>query len=99
MDTEILKNIAVLLTLGVSFYVMMRHGCCSHAGSHGATPHGQSGSDTTDPVCGMAVDPHNAPAHLAHEGRDYYFCSAGCRDRFAKAPSRYLRAGAQRSCH
>lgn len=34
-----------------------------------------------DPVCGMRTDPEH-PAHVAeHEGCDYHFCSAGCRER------------------
>lgn len=36
----------------------------------------------TDPVCGMPVD-REAPAAVARrEGATYYFCCAGCRDRF-----------------
>ena len=42
-----------------------------------------------DPVCGMAVDPATAP-HLERQGTTYHFCSAGCRDRFAADPARYL---------
>ena len=44
----------------------------------------------TDPVCGMDVDPERTPHRHEHQGRTYYFCAAGCRDRFAAAPSRYL---------
>jgi Cu+-exporting ATPase len=43
-----------------------------------------------DPVCGMNVDP-NAPAgRHRHEGIDYYFCSAHCRDKFIADPTPYL---------
>ena len=42
-----------------------------------------------DPVCGMAVTVASSH-HLAHEGRPYYFCSAGCRSKFAAHPSAYL---------
>ncbi len=31
-----------------------------------------------DPVCGMSVDPATAPAHLAHDGKTYYFCAISC---------------------
>jgi len=45
-----------------------------------------------DPVCGMDVDPH-ATKHTAHQGgRVYYFCSAGCRDKFMASPVQYLPA-------
>lgn len=98
MDSELLSTGALLVTLGVSFYLMRRHGgCCAHASAHG--PHSQTGqSQTKDPVCGMTVDPQKAAAQLLHEGRNYYFCSAACRDRFAEAPARYLTA-ARDSCH
>jgi uncharacterized membrane protein YraQ (UPF0718 family)/YHS domain-containing protein len=35
-----------------------------------------------DPVCGMTVDRSSALT-LRHDGRTYYFCGQGCRDRFA----------------
>jgi uncharacterized membrane protein YraQ (UPF0718 family)/YHS domain-containing protein len=35
-----------------------------------------------DPVCGMQVQTANAPAHLTHDRRDYWFCSDHCADRF-----------------
>jgi uncharacterized membrane protein YraQ (UPF0718 family)/YHS domain-containing protein len=37
----------------------------------------------TDPTCGMQVEKQNAPAHLSHDGVDVWFCSDGCRDRYA----------------
>ena len=43
-----------------------------------------------DPVCGMSVDPHKTPHRQQHAGRTYYFCSAGCREKFASAPAKYL---------
>jgi Cu+-exporting ATPase len=43
-----------------------------------------------DPVCGMTVDPHTAKHRHQHNGHAYYFCSAGCRTRFATDPAKYL---------
>src|SRR6516165_8191299 len=43
-----------------------------------------------DPVCGMAVDSAATSHHATHEGRDWYFCSAGCRTKFIENPSRFL---------
>ncbi len=43
-----------------------------------------------DPVCGMAVDPATAHYGAAHEGRTYYFCSAGCQAMFRERPKYYL---------
>ncbi len=44
-----------------------------------------------DPVCGMTVVPSSAFAALEHEGRVYYFCSAGCQQRFQENPAQYVR--------
>ncbi|MEA2945374.1 MAG: P-type Cu+ transporter [Alphaproteobacteria bacterium] len=43
-----------------------------------------------DPVCGMTVDPHTAAHRSTHQGRPYYFCSAGCRTKFEADPEKYL---------
>ena len=43
-----------------------------------------------DPVCGMNVDPHRTPHRHELRGQTYYFCSAGCRTKFAADPDRYL---------
>jgi Cu+-exporting ATPase len=38
----------------------------------------------------MMVDPHSTAHRHQHAGRTYYFCSAGCRARFAAEPQRFL---------
>jgi len=43
-----------------------------------------------DPVCGMTVDPAKSPHRHTHLGHGYFFCSAGCRTKFAADPSKYL---------
>src|SRR5437868_5510012 len=43
-----------------------------------------------DPVCGMTVDPHKTPHKHAHRHHTYYFCSGGCRTKFAADPAKYL---------
>jgi P-type Cu+ transporter len=47
----------------------------------------------TDPVCGMSV-PVTAPERASFEGRTYYFCCGGCREKFEKQPRAHLRAHA-----
>ena len=42
-----------------------------------------------DPVCGMTVTEKSAHAHT-HSGHSYYFCSAGCKTKFAADPQKYL---------
>jgi xanthine dehydrogenase accessory factor len=46
----------------------------------------------TDQVCGMTVDPLTAAHKAVHDGRTYWFCSAGCHAEFEREPQRYLRA-------
>ena len=43
-----------------------------------------------DPVCGMTVDATTAEHRCEHDGRTFYFCSAGCARKFAAAPDDYL---------
>jgi Cu+-exporting ATPase len=43
-----------------------------------------------DPVCGMSVDPASAAGKHAHGGQTYFFCSAGCLQKFRSQPETYL---------
>jgi Cu+-exporting ATPase len=43
-----------------------------------------------DPVCHMTVKEEKATATYRHDGRNYYFCAQGCRDRFAANPEKFL---------
>src|SRR5215470_10988687 len=43
-----------------------------------------------DPVCGMSVDPEKAAGRVEHEGKDYYFCSPKCAERFMVDPKKFL---------
>jgi Cu+-exporting ATPase len=43
-----------------------------------------------DPVCGMVVDAQKPAAHVEHEGRTFYFCSAHCAQKFRFEPLKYL---------
>jgi Cu+-exporting ATPase len=47
-----------------------------------------------DPVCDMAVTTES-PHRAEHDGRRYWFCSAGCRTKFLAAPQRYLSSVAE----
>jgi YHS domain-containing protein len=42
-----------------------------------------------DPVCGMMVDEMKSKLKSEHDGRTFYFCSAGCKASFDKDPHRY----------
>jgi Cu+-exporting ATPase len=45
----------------------------------------------SDPVCGMNVEPASAKHKVDHAGQTYYFCSAGCLEKFRSQPEQYLR--------
>lgn len=59
------------------------------AGHGHATADGRP-SVATDPVCGMVVDPRATPQRATEGGRTFYFCSAGCQQKFEADPPRYL---------
>jgi xanthine dehydrogenase accessory factor len=46
--------------------------------------------EAIDPVCGMTVATASGHA-LRHDGTDYYFCCAGCRQAFEQDPDAYTR--------
>jgi Cu+-exporting ATPase len=43
-----------------------------------------------DPICGMTVAVATARHRADALGRTYYFCCAGCRERFVAAPEKYV---------
>jgi len=43
-----------------------------------------------DPVCGMNVNPATAKHVYGHGGKNYYFCCAGCKEKFKANPQEYL---------
>jgi Cu+-exporting ATPase len=54
----------------------------------------QSGSGTIppqkDPVCGMNVNPASARYQTEYNGKQYFFCSAGCLAKFQQTPEKIL---------
>ncbi len=45
-----------------------------------------------DPVCGMRIDPSDAPASREHRGTTYHFCSVWCAERFDDDADAYIAA-------
>jgi len=43
-----------------------------------------------DPVCGMSVNPATAKHLHQHAEKNYYFCCAGCAEKFKADPQKYL---------
>jgi Cu+-exporting ATPase len=62
------------------------HGSRGHPHADEKAPNGAA----KDPVCGMSVDRATAKHKAGHRGETYYFCSAGCREKFMADPERYL---------
>jgi P-type Cu+ transporter len=50
-----------------------------------------------DPVCGMTVNPATAKHVHEHAGKKYYFCCAGCGEKFKANPQGYLNPPAPKS--
>ena len=48
-----------------------------------------------DPVCGMTVDSATAEFRSFHNGKAFYFCSAGCKVNFDKDPAKFAGASAK----
>ncbi|MGB4344631.1 MAG: heavy metal translocating P-type ATPase [Moraxellaceae bacterium] len=56
--------------------------CCGGKGSPVA-------DDLRDPVCGMKAG-KDSPHHATHDGKEYFFCSAHCVQKFTVSPDLYL---------
>jgi P-type Cu+ transporter len=61
--------------------------CCGAAKT--TAPYIAAPMQLKDPVCGMTVTAAS-PHALEHEGRSVYFCSAGCKAKFAADPAKYV---------
>ena len=67
-----------------------------HAGTKSARQAGPEGArpaarpSLVDPVCGMTVSAESS-GPVRHEGTDYYFCCAGCRQAFEQDPDAYVK--------
>jgi Cu+-exporting ATPase len=48
-----------------------------------------------DPVCGMSIDPQQAAGSFDYNGRTFFFCSIGCREKFKTDPVPFLNKPAE----
>ena len=48
----------------------------------------------TDPVCKMKVDEQSAPGQTNYNGKDYFFCSKDCEQKFEHDPTQFTEAAA-----
>lgn len=49
----------------------------------------------TDPVCGMQVDEQEAAGQSDYQGKTYYFCGQGCKQKFDQNPEQYANESGQ----
>jgi xanthine dehydrogenase accessory factor len=49
-------------------------------------------AEAVDPVCGMTVTASASARPAEHDGVTYYFCCAGCRQKFSENPGAYIKA-------
>ncbi len=47
-------------------------------------------SEAKDPICGMMVEKSNAKHKSEFQGKTFYFCCAGCKQKFQQSPEHYL---------
>jgi xanthine dehydrogenase accessory factor len=47
-------------------------------------------NEAKDPICGMTVEKSNAKHKSEFQGKTFYFCCAGCKQKFEQSPERYL---------
>jgi YHS domain-containing protein len=92
-------SILWFLIIGVLFFFMMRFGCGAHmGGGHmghmgGHEPEGGppgTSQKVKDPVCGMEIDKDQAFGMTQKWGKQIYFCSENCQNKFNTEPKQYL---------
>ncbi len=78
--------------IGVAVGEPAKASASSAGGSGGSSSQGNTATEAIDPVCGMTVATGSGGTirPVDHEGVTYYFCSAGCRQRFESEPASYL---------
>ena len=47
-------------------------------------------NEAKDPICGMMVEKSKAKHKSEFQGKAFYFCCAGCKQKFEQSPERYL---------
>ena len=59
----------------------------------------QSVRKVRDPVCGMSILPEKAHSSIRFHDHQFYFCSAGCENKFSAHPDHYLSEDASETSH
>src|SRR6185295_5202875 len=89
-STDALASLCMRSIYPLGVYYARRNAMTHADHDHHGHDHGHSHAQgVLDPVCGMTVDPHTAKHRHDYKGHTYYFCSAGCRAKFATDPEKY----------
>ena len=91
-------NIAFLILAGVLGWRFLRTGGPEMLRAMEHSPD-ELAKATTDPVCGMTVHPASAAARSTFAGKDYFFCSDGCKAAFEQDPARYVGSSGTAALH
>ena len=60
------------------------------SGAPRATKQETTVATVRDPVCGMEIEVSRAAGNETHEGKEYFFCSKSCQERFRAEPQQYV---------
>ena len=85
----VLAELVQLRASGALARIAPSSGSARQAGSEG-TRSAARAAPVSDPVCGMPVSADSSRP-VRHEGADYYFCCAGCRQAFEQDPDAYAK--------
>lgn len=85
-----LVSLALLALLGIRFLTTGGPQMLRAMEEPAVGAHAGHGASVRDPVCGMPVDPASSQHRLEYRGRNYHFCSSGCRQTFERDPKRHL---------
>jgi uncharacterized membrane protein YraQ (UPF0718 family)/YHS domain-containing protein len=89
-------DIAFLLVMAVLAWRFITTGGIEMLQAHGHH-HDEGATVAEDPVCGMTVETAAAEHFSTHDGKTFYFCSAGCKQTFERNPEKYAVRRAARS--
>ncbi|ABV34481.1 MULTISPECIES: YHS domain-containing protein [Pseudothermotoga] len=51
-----------------------------------------------DPVCGMKIKIHEAAEKFEYMGKEYYFCSKECSEKFKSDPNKFIQPSKKHGC-
>jgi YHS domain-containing protein len=86
---SVMTRVDLVTSLAARLVVILTAVLLTGAGLPSAPDPPQDRNTVKDPVCGMSVKPADARFKSEYQGKTYYFCSEGCKQKFDKEPARY----------